>query len=274
MFGPYLRRLIKWERNPVWLHDVLLSAPIIWVAACGLIWFRIGAPVSYYPSFGLVFYLLLGVVLIAGCLVFTVFTAAQLTFREGQVEQLELLSLTNISMVTIFWSLVLGTIYRVRFWFLGIFGFCPYLLWLSCRSYFVLCNHNYNDCTTLLGHQYFSFGYAGGFMRQLELAWLVSLTLSILGLSVLSMLCCIGLTIKSKSATLSAIGVLIVALPIIFVLVLVLAPEGFLVVGTAYEAEQVTAAFDQTCPVGIAVMAVPLVASRVAQRLLQRWVFK
>ncbi len=218
----------------------------------------------------------LGILVIAVFLVIFVFTGAQLTFTETQSEQLALLYLTNVSIATIFWSLVLGTIYRARYWLTWIIGVCPYILWLSCQSYLVFwaLPPDLRSYTTLLGHQYVYLDGPIDLMRQLELFWFMSLTISILGLSFLSILCCVGFTMKSKKVVLSAAGVLSFILPFAFGLILLAAPEGFLSADTAYGNAAVTASFERMLPVGIAIATLPVVVSLGAQRLLRLWAFK
>jgi hypothetical protein len=277
MSNAYLLHLTNGERNLRWLWVVLMTWLLLWVVSCILIELRFLEP-SFIPICLpiSVLGLPLGILVIAVFLVFFVFTGAQLTYTETQKEQFELIYLTNVSTTAIFWSLVLGTIYRVRYWFPLIIGIYPYLLWLGCQSYaiFWALPPDLRSYTTFLGNTYTYHDGAIELMRQLEVFWFMSLTTGLLGLSLLSILCCVAFTMKSKKAVLSAAGVMAFILPFALGLIVVVTPEGFLLADTAYGNAAVSASFAKIHPVGIAIAVVPLVASLGAQHLMQLWAFK
>jgi hypothetical protein len=277
MPNPYLLHLTKGERNLRWLWVVLMTWLLLWVVSCVLIGLRFLEP-SFIPVCLpiSVLGLPLSILVIAVFLVFFVFTGTQLTYTETQKEQFELIYLTNVSTTAIFWSLVLGTFYRVRYWLPLIIGIYPYFLWLGCQSYltFWALPSDLRSYTTLLGNIYIYHDGPSDLIRQLELFWLMSLTTGLLGLSLLSILCCIGFTIKSKHDVLSAAGVLTLILPFALGLIVVMAPEGFLFADTAYGNVAVTESFAKISRVGTAIAIVPLVASLGAQTFIQRWAFK
>jgi hypothetical protein len=271
--NPYLLHLTKGEPNLGWLWTVIITCLILWLGSFGLIATSFLEPrLNSVDEIVSLIALPLSILATAVLLVVFVFRGAKLTFAEGQSKQLAPL---NVSPSTVLWSLVLGTIYRARYWLTWIAGGCPYFLWLICQWYWIWALPSDLRCfASLVGHVYC---YSDGPMelnKRLELFWFMSLTLGILGLSFFSILCSIGFTVKSKNAVLSATGVLVFMLPIILGVVLLGATEGFLAADTAYGNLAVNALFVRMLPVGIAVVILPFVALLGAQRFLRQWAFK
>src|SRR5258708_17727975 len=132
--NPFLLRLTTGERTLGWLWTVIATWLILWFVSINSICgdFQTGGVFSFIC---LPFFVPFSFLALAICMGIGVLTAAQLTVRETQSEQLALLRLTSISQDVIIWSLVLGTLHRARYWLAVIFGFFPYLLWLLCQRF-------------------------------------------------------------------------------------------------------------------------------------------
>ncbi len=271
--NPYLLRLTKGEPNLGWIWTVIITCPILWLGSFGLIATSFLEPqLNTFDEIVSLIGLPLSILVVAVLLVIFVFRGAKLTSTEGQSEQLAPL---NISHGAILWSLVLGTMYRARYWLIWLVGGGPYFLWLICQCYWIWALPSDLRCfASPLGHMYC---YCDGPMelnKRLEFFWFMGLTLSILGLSLLSILCSIGITMKSKNAVLSAASVAAFVVPIVLGVILLGAIEGFLAADTACGNAAVDALSVRMLPVGIVAVILPFVASLGAHRFLRQWAFK
>ncbi len=269
-------RLTNGQPNLGWFWAVTRHGLILWIGTCFLIWMsdlnrfwevlyttsRIGLPLS--------------LLILVGLLVLLVFTGTQLTFTEMRNEQLALLRLTNITQAAIFWSLVSGVIYRTRRWLGLIIGGCPVLIWIICGW----CTFGTFGAIGLavcyvspLGNTYCYFDGPSQFVRWLDVFWILSITISILGIGLLATLCSVGFTMKIKNAASSAVGVLALTVPLIIVVILLVAPEGFLFIDTVYGKARWGALYQQVFCAGLVTAVLPFVVLLGAQCLLRQWAF-
>jgi len=196
--------------------------------------------------------------------------AARLVSTETRKDEFTLLRLTNISPDTIFWSLLLAIIYHTRRWLVWIIGGFPFFLWLICFWYMRLSSGNLLLCyVSLLGHKYCSPDGSTYFTGLWENFWFLSMTISILSIAALSLLCAVGFTMKSKNRVSYMIVILMLAVPLILVIMLVIAPEGFLLIDSS-DLYQLNLIVDQVCLVGIGLAALPCIAAFGAQHRLRR----
>ncbi|MEO8611265.1 MAG: hypothetical protein ABI690_25435 [Chloroflexota bacterium] len=273
--NPYLLSLIPGERDLRWL-SIFLNWPILWVISCALIWARLLEPSLDSFAEAIAFIgLPVSILGIAIFLMSLVSIGAKLTFTEDHNEQFALLRLTNTSHDAIFWSLVLATTYRVRFWLIWIIGGCPYLLWFICQGYWIWALPSDLRCfISPLSHGYCYSDGAPDSMRLLELFWFMSITIAIACLCFLAILCAVGLTLKSKNALLSGMSVLAFILPVVLGLILIGTPEGFLYADTAYGRVAANEAFGNMIPVGIVIAILPFIVLLGTQHFLRKWAFK
>jgi hypothetical protein len=274
--NPYLADLTTGERNLRWLWVVFRTWLILWIISRVLIWVRFLQPrLGSFTEAVAFIGLPLSILAIVVFLVIFVFMGATLTFSEARSDQLALLRLTNVSQDTIFWSLVLGAVYRTCYWLTWIIGGFPYFLWLLCQWYEIWALRSDLRCfTSPLGHTYCYSDGPTDPMRLLELFWFMSITIAVACLFFLAILCAVGFTLKSKNALLSGISVLAFILPVVLGLILIGAPEGFLAADTAYGGVAMSESLGRILAAGILVAVLPFVAALVAQRLLRKWVFK
>src|SRR5579859_7569230 len=182
--NPFLMRLTKGESSLDWFSALTRHWLYLWMGICLLIGaansplFLVMLAASSFSG------LPLSVLVIVVPLALLVFTGTQLTLRETQSEGFALLRLTNISRDTIFWNLIIGTVYRTRRWLTWIIGGCPLFIYLICSwSMFEQFDFDKRCYVSPLGNSY-CYPYvatapAGTILGQAF--WCLSITMSIVG---------------------------------------------------------------------------------------------
>jgi hypothetical protein len=205
-----------------------------------------------------------------------VIAGTQLTLAETNKEQLVLLRLTNVSQSAIIWSFVVGIIYRTRYWLILIVGVFPVFLWIICGwSIFGAFGTRESQVCYLspFGNTYCYLDSPDEFANWVEFLWFLSLTISVIGFGILAALCSVGVTLKIKNAVLAAVPVLAISIPIIIVLVLELAPEGFLLIDTFHKSTAISAPYGPILGIGLVMAVLPIIALLGVQYLLREWAF-
>lgn len=94
-------------------------------------------------------------------------------------------------------------------------------------------------------------------------------TISILGIVACATLCSVGFTMKNKNTVAYIAATLILVVLFVLILILLIAPEGFLLIETAVYPRDLM--LRQVLLIGIIVAALPCIAALSAQHLLRRW---
>jgi hypothetical protein len=279
--NPYLMHLTQGARSLGWFSGLIGYWLLFWIGSYSLIQARVTdrflRSVSLENGYviglaGLAVSILVIVVLVG----LFVFMGTQLTLAEAQSEQLTLLRSTNISLDTIFGSLLLGILYRARRWLTWLIGGCPFFIGCMCWMYSALTYGagSAEYCyTSPFGRVYCYWDGPPEFTSQVEAFWFLSLTICILGIMVLAAVCSVGLTMRSKKRLLSAVSVLAFTVPLVLAVILLAAPEGFLFIDTAYRNEVYAVISTRILWVGLAMAIFPFAASLGAYRFLRRWAF-
>jgi hypothetical protein len=196
-------------------------------------------------------------------LIVSLFMWRQFVFRETQKEQFTLLRLTNIPLDTIFYCLIFVVIYRARHWLTWIVGLFPFFLWFICEGILLLSFIPRSSSWCLvspLGHTYC---YGDKFLNQMlffEYFWFMGITISILGIG-------IALTMKNKNDLSHTIALILFTLSLILALVLLVAPEGFILIDSSDQWLRV----EQAPFIGILIAALPCIAAFGIQHRLRHW---
>jgi len=274
-FNPYLVRLTKGEPNLNWVSILTRYWFFLWIGSCFLT--RLSMDTLTFMTLQSTYQLGLpiSILVIVVLLVLFIFMGSQLAATEKQSEQLTLLRLTNVSHSTIFWSLILANIYRARYWLAWVIGGSPFFIWIICQwyiSWMPICPSRPGDCyLTLLGNRYFYFDGPSDPHRYIELFWFVSITVCILGIGFLANAWSVGFAIKSENILLSTAGVLGFIAPLVVIVVLLVAPEGFLSIDSAYWQKQAT--FTKMLATGISAAILQFIVLLGPGGFLLRWAF-
>lgn len=224
--------LSRWGLTLFWRWLLLWAADCVWVWLSAL---ALDATFIAFSGIGLCFSAMVAAILLIG-LVFAGTRLASAEMRNGHLANRDSLNLTQS---TILQSLVMGTLYHVRYWLAWLFGICPFFLYIiSLWSFLGRFSHGPSlDCiVSPVGNSYcYSNDGISILNLLLVIFWLMSLTMSILGISFLTVLTSIGLTLKTRNMLFSAIATLTLAIPLLLVVLLLILPEGVLFTFTLYE---------------------------------------
>jgi hypothetical protein len=272
----YFLRLTKGEPAYGWYSKLIIQCVFLWLGSCLLI--RANLPFGVVQATSSVELLVCGLVILALLIVF-VFAGVQISVREVGSEQLALLRLTHISQETIFWSLVLAILYRIRHWLTWIIGGSPYLYWLICQWLFIqdwtYCPGQVpGECSiSLLGTRYRYFDGPSDLQKYLTLLWFIGIAVSLFGITCLAVACSVSFAIKSKNIVLSAATIIVFLVPIVFIVILFIMPEWFLYIDSAYGKAGRAMLPIQVIGAGLTIAIIPFAFLRVTRRILLRWAF-
>jgi hypothetical protein len=263
--NPYLTYLTG-ESNPDWFWGLSLGCFYLWMMSSFLILISPEIPaLNIIAILGLP----LGLPMIIILIVVFLFLATRLAFAESQKNLFSLLLLTNLPLDAIFWSLILVAVHRTRKWFPLLIGIFPFLVWSACQGYiFFAQTSDLRFVVSLLGHSYMYEDGPTLSSRLLEIFWFLSITIGVLGVIASALFGCVSITLRGKNTLADTLIILLLTVALALAIVLIVAPEGFLLIDTHYQWDLI---IWQVLYSAVLVAALPCVAAFALQYLVRRW---